>query len=160
VREGGREGGREPCITTAHPTTASDKCHWNNYNNNRRATPDTLTYSPCRGSSNDTLTYFPTELHPEIPVLYEHTGTGSRERHAQQIHAWVLWSQFVLRERERETERERRTGVEAIAQRNDERVSAKKVHLGQVTRQQRVDKELQRAVIAYIYTAHILKTSG
>lgn len=37
-----------------------------------------------------------TELHPEIPVLYEHTGAGYRQKHMQQEYAWVLWSQFVL----------------------------------------------------------------
>lgn len=37
-----------------------------------------------------------TELHPDIPVLYEHTGAGFRQKHAQQKYAWVLWSQFVL----------------------------------------------------------------
>lgn len=37
-----------------------------------------------------------TELHPEIPVLFEHTGAGSRTEHALHRHAWVLWSRFVL----------------------------------------------------------------
>ena len=37
-----------------------------------------------------------TELHPEIPVLYEHTGAGCSQKHKQEKYAWVLWSQFVL----------------------------------------------------------------
>lgn len=37
-----------------------------------------------------------TELHPEIPVLFEHTGDGCRAQHAKQPCSWVLWSSFVL----------------------------------------------------------------
>jgi hypothetical protein len=37
-----------------------------------------------------------TELHPEIPVLFEHTGAGCRAQHAKHRWSWVLWSQFVL----------------------------------------------------------------
>jgi hypothetical protein len=41
-----------------------------------------------------------TELRPDIPVLFEHTGTGCRSVHVKQmmmiIWSWVLWSHFVL----------------------------------------------------------------
>jgi len=37
-----------------------------------------------------------TELRPDIPVLYEHTGAGCRARHACHKFCWVLWSRFVL----------------------------------------------------------------
>ena len=37
-----------------------------------------------------------TELSPDIPVLFEHTGAGCRARHACHKRCWVLWSRFVL----------------------------------------------------------------
>lgn len=37
-----------------------------------------------------------TELRPDIPVLFEHTGAGCRQQHAQYRWSWVLWSHFVL----------------------------------------------------------------
>ena len=37
-----------------------------------------------------------TELHPDIPVLFEHTGAGCRAQHAKHQCSWVLWSTFVL----------------------------------------------------------------
>jgi hypothetical protein len=37
-----------------------------------------------------------TELRPEIPVLFEHTGAGCRAQHAKYPYSWVLWSSFVL----------------------------------------------------------------
>ena len=37
-----------------------------------------------------------TELRPEIPVLYEHTGAGCRSAHAKHDWSWVLWCNFVL----------------------------------------------------------------
>jgi hypothetical protein len=37
-----------------------------------------------------------TELHPDIPVLFEHTGAGCRRAHAKHKWSWVLWSHFVL----------------------------------------------------------------
>lgn len=37
-----------------------------------------------------------TELHPEIPVLFEHTGAGCRAVHARHKWTWVLWSRFVM----------------------------------------------------------------
>lgn len=37
-----------------------------------------------------------TELSPDIPVLFEHTGAGCRSRHARHRCSWVLWSRFVL----------------------------------------------------------------
>jgi hypothetical protein len=37
-----------------------------------------------------------TELYPEIPVLFEHTGAGCRRAHAKHKWSWVLWSHFVL----------------------------------------------------------------
>jgi len=37
-----------------------------------------------------------TELRPDIPVLFEHTGAGCRQQHAKHPWSWVLWSRFVL----------------------------------------------------------------
>jgi hypothetical protein len=37
-----------------------------------------------------------TELSPDIPVLFEHTGAGCRAQHAKHRWSWVLWSRFVL----------------------------------------------------------------
>ena len=37
-----------------------------------------------------------TELRPDIPVLFEHTGAGCRQQHAKHRWSWVLWSRFVL----------------------------------------------------------------
>lgn len=37
-----------------------------------------------------------TELRPDIPVLFEHTGAGCRAQHAKHPWSWVLWSRFVL----------------------------------------------------------------
>jgi len=37
-----------------------------------------------------------TELRPDIPVLFEHTGAGCRPQHAKHRCSWVLWSRFVL----------------------------------------------------------------
>ena len=37
-----------------------------------------------------------TELRPDIPVLFEHTGAGCRSAHARHKWSWVLWSRFVL----------------------------------------------------------------
>lgn len=37
-----------------------------------------------------------TELRPDIPVLFEHTGAGWRPQHAKQRWSWVLWSNFVV----------------------------------------------------------------
>jgi hypothetical protein len=37
-----------------------------------------------------------TELRPDIPVLFEHTGAGCRAEHAKHPWSWVLWSHFVL----------------------------------------------------------------
>jgi hypothetical protein len=37
-----------------------------------------------------------TELSPDIPVLFEHTGAGCRAQHARHRWSWVLWSRFVL----------------------------------------------------------------
>jgi hypothetical protein len=37
-----------------------------------------------------------TELRPDIPVLFEHTGAGCRSAHAKHKWSWVLWSHFVL----------------------------------------------------------------
>jgi hypothetical protein len=37
-----------------------------------------------------------TELSPDIPVLFEHTGAGCRSQHARHRCSWVLWSRFVL----------------------------------------------------------------
>jgi hypothetical protein len=37
-----------------------------------------------------------TELRPDIPVLFEHTGAGCRSEHAKHKWSWVLWSHFVL----------------------------------------------------------------
>ena len=37
-----------------------------------------------------------TELRPDIPVLFEHTGAGCRSAHAKYKWSWVLWSHFVL----------------------------------------------------------------
>jgi hypothetical protein len=37
-----------------------------------------------------------TELSPDIPVLFEHTGAGCRKQHARHRCSWVLWSRFVL----------------------------------------------------------------
>lgn len=37
-----------------------------------------------------------TELMPQIPVLFEHTGAGCRSQHAKHVFSWVLWSHFVL----------------------------------------------------------------
>ena len=37
-----------------------------------------------------------TELRPDIPVLFEHTGAGCRPVHARHKWSWVLWSRFVL----------------------------------------------------------------
>jgi len=37
-----------------------------------------------------------TELRPDIPVLFEHTGAGCRQAHAQHKWSWILWSHFVL----------------------------------------------------------------
>jgi len=37
-----------------------------------------------------------TELSPDIPVLFEHTGAGCRAQHARHARSWVLWSRFVL----------------------------------------------------------------
>ena len=37
-----------------------------------------------------------TELRPEIPVLYEHTGAGCRLEHANHDWSWVLWCNFAL----------------------------------------------------------------
>ena len=37
-----------------------------------------------------------TELRPDIPVLFEHTGAGCRQQHAKHRWSWVLWSCFVL----------------------------------------------------------------
>ena len=37
-----------------------------------------------------------TELRPDIPVLFEHTGAGFLQAHAQHKWSWILWSHFVL----------------------------------------------------------------
>ena len=37
-----------------------------------------------------------TELRPDIPVLFEHTGAGFRHAHGKHAWSWVLWSNFVL----------------------------------------------------------------
>ena len=37
-----------------------------------------------------------TELRPDIPVLFEHTGAGCRSVHAKHTWSWVLWSHFLL----------------------------------------------------------------
>jgi hypothetical protein len=37
-----------------------------------------------------------TELRPDVPVLFEHTGAGCRAQHAKHPWSWVLWSRFVL----------------------------------------------------------------
>lgn len=37
-----------------------------------------------------------TELSPDIPVLFEHTGAGCRAQHLKHGWSWVLWSRFVL----------------------------------------------------------------
>jgi hypothetical protein len=37
-----------------------------------------------------------TELSPDIPVLFEHTGAGCRIEHARYKYSWVLWSHFVF----------------------------------------------------------------
>ena len=31
-----------------------------------------------------------TELHPQVPVLFEHTGAGHRPTHAQHTHSWII----------------------------------------------------------------------
>lgn len=36
------------------------------------------------------------ELNPSVPVLFEHTGAGHRDTHAQHAWAWVLWADYVL----------------------------------------------------------------
>jgi hypothetical protein len=36
-----------------------------------------------------------TELRPDIPVLFEHTGAGCRKQHAKHAWSWVFWSHFV-----------------------------------------------------------------
>jgi len=37
-----------------------------------------------------------TELRPDIPVLFEHTGAGCRAQHAKYPWSWVVWSKYVL----------------------------------------------------------------
>ena len=37
-----------------------------------------------------------TELRPDIPVLFEHTGAGCLSVHAKHTWSWVLWSNFLL----------------------------------------------------------------
>lgn len=37
-----------------------------------------------------------TELRPDIPVLFEHTGAGWRREHAKHPWSWILWSHFVV----------------------------------------------------------------
>ena len=37
-----------------------------------------------------------TELCPDIPILFEHTGAGCKSVHAKHKWSWVLWSHFLL----------------------------------------------------------------
>ena len=37
-----------------------------------------------------------TELRPDIPVLFEHTGAGCLSVHAKHTWSWVMWSNFLL----------------------------------------------------------------
>ena len=37
-----------------------------------------------------------TELRPDVPVLFEHTGAGCRAQHRKHSWSWVLWSRFVI----------------------------------------------------------------
>jgi hypothetical protein len=57
-----------------------------------------LSLADLQGANACSVNLLPllTELRPDIPVLFEHTGAGCRHEHAKHPWSWVLWSHFVL----------------------------------------------------------------
>lgn len=68
------------------------------YNHPTYARNSQLPLSALQRENTSAVNVLPllTELRPDIPVLFEHTGAGCRQQHAKHRWSWVLWSHFVL----------------------------------------------------------------
>ena len=67
-----------------------------NYPTYTRQTQLSLAALQSKNARSVNLLPLLTELRPDIPVLFEHTGAGCRREHAKHRWSWVLWSHFVL----------------------------------------------------------------
>ena len=75
--------------------SVSQTIYYNHPNYNRQ-TQLPLTELQKENAKGMNLLPLLTELRPEIPVFYEHTGAGFRTEHAKHSWSWILWSNFVV----------------------------------------------------------------
>jgi hypothetical protein len=80
----------------AHLFHSVSQAIYYNYPTYTRQTQLSLSQLQCDKTKHVNLLPLLTELRPDIPVLFEHTGSGCRSIHRKHTWSWVLWSNFLL----------------------------------------------------------------
>jgi hypothetical protein len=80
----------------AHLFHSVSQAIYYNYPTYIRQTQLSLSQLQCDKTKYVNLLPLLTELRPDIPVLFEHTGAGCRSIHGKHTWSWVLWSNFLL----------------------------------------------------------------
>jgi hypothetical protein len=84
------------CHRYAHLFHSVSQVIYYNYPTYNRQTQLPLLELQRENATSINLLPLLTELRPDIPVLFEHTGAGCSRAHEKHKWSWVLWSQYVL----------------------------------------------------------------